>query len=366
MSLGIARAARAGRPRRGRAAAVRRPAGDRPARAAEPDPGRRARAGAPAPAREPGAPPARAPVRALPGGGRMIDERPAGRSPADAAGGRRRLETARCRPRRSPSRSGSSSGPRTRPRSSSGSGWARARTSSSTTRSSSRPRCPGVGHGPDQRDRPGGPRPTRRAARSTPTRSSSSAACCPPRPPRRRSSSRPGSSRRCSSRRCPAGRPSAPGARDRDEALYFDRMTRRLPAGLSRDGEPVYLDVDFLDGTRGAHVNISRDQRRRHEDDLRAVPALRAVPLGGARRVRDEHEGARVQREGRGPALARPPERAARRRRPGPSTSGSGCRSGRSRRSGCGRRRGRAPRARAGPARRAAPRSRTSRAGPRA
>ncbi len=34
-------------------------------------------------------------------------------------------------------------------------------------------------------------------------------------------------------------------------------MTRRLPAGLSRDGEPVYLDVDFLDGTRGAHVNIS-------------------------------------------------------------------------------------------------------------
>jgi hypothetical protein len=34
-------------------------------------------------------------------------------------------------------------------------------------------------------------------------------------------------------------------------------MTRRLPAGLSRDGEPVYLDVDFLDGSRGAHVNIS-------------------------------------------------------------------------------------------------------------
>jgi DNA helicase HerA-like ATPase len=44
---------------------------------------------------------------------------------------------------------------------------------------------------------------------------------------------------------------------DRDEALYFDQMERRLPAGLSRDGEPVYLDVDFLDGSRGAHVNIS-------------------------------------------------------------------------------------------------------------
>jgi len=45
--------------------------------------------------------------------------------------------------------------------------------------------------------------------------------------------------------------------RDRDEALYVDQMRRRLPAGLTRDGEPVYLDLDFLDGTRGAHVNIS-------------------------------------------------------------------------------------------------------------
>ncbi|HXG39655.1 MAG TPA: ATP-binding protein [Candidatus Limnocylindrales bacterium] len=45
--------------------------------------------------------------------------------------------------------------------------------------------------------------------------------------------------------------------RDRDEALYFDQMARRLAAGLSRDGEPVYVDLDFLDGTRGGHVNIS-------------------------------------------------------------------------------------------------------------
>lgn len=44
---------------------------------------------------------------------------------------------------------------------------------------------------------------------------------------------------------------------DRDEALYVDQMQRRLPAGLTRDGEPVFLDLDFLDGTRGAHVNIS-------------------------------------------------------------------------------------------------------------
>jgi DNA helicase HerA-like ATPase len=45
--------------------------------------------------------------------------------------------------------------------------------------------------------------------------------------------------------------------KDRDEALYLDQIERRLAAGLSRDGEPVYVDLEFLDGTRGAHVNIS-------------------------------------------------------------------------------------------------------------
>jgi DNA helicase HerA-like ATPase len=45
--------------------------------------------------------------------------------------------------------------------------------------------------------------------------------------------------------------------RDRDEALHFDAMEQRLIAGLSRDGQPIYLDLSFLDGRRGAHVNIS-------------------------------------------------------------------------------------------------------------
>ncbi len=43
----------------------------------------------------------------------------------------------------------------------------------------------------------------------------------------------------------------------RDEALFFDGMERKVPIGLSRDGEPVYANLDFLDGARGAHVNIS-------------------------------------------------------------------------------------------------------------
>ncbi|WP_459805368.1 ATP-binding protein [Herbidospora sp. RD11066] len=44
---------------------------------------------------------------------------------------------------------------------------------------------------------------------------------------------------------------------DRDQALYFDVMERRVPMGIGRDGEPAYLNFDFLDGTRGAHVSIS-------------------------------------------------------------------------------------------------------------
>ncbi len=44
---------------------------------------------------------------------------------------------------------------------------------------------------------------------------------------------------------------------ERDTALSFDSVERRLPAGLSRSDEPVFLDLDFIDGTKGAHVNIS-------------------------------------------------------------------------------------------------------------
>jgi DNA helicase HerA-like ATPase len=43
----------------------------------------------------------------------------------------------------------------------------------------------------------------------------------------------------------------------REQALFFDAMERRIPIGLARDGEPVFANLDFLDGSRGAHVNIS-------------------------------------------------------------------------------------------------------------
>lgn len=42
-----------------------------------------------------------------------------------------------------------------------------------------------------------------------------------------------------------------------ERALYVDGMKARLGAGILRSGDPAYLNLDFVDGTRGAHVNIS-------------------------------------------------------------------------------------------------------------
>jgi uncharacterized protein len=59
--------------------------------------------------------------------------------------------------------------------------------------------------------------------------------------------------------------PPMPGApvyratgQQRDEALYFDEMgDQKVPVGFGRDGNPVYLNFEFVDGTRGAHISIS-------------------------------------------------------------------------------------------------------------
>ena len=44
---------------------------------------------------------------------------------------------------------------------------------------------------------------------------------------------------------------------ERDRALYFDQMATKVPIGMGRDGEPIFVNLEFLDGTRGAHVSIS-------------------------------------------------------------------------------------------------------------
>jgi len=44
----------------------------------------------------------------------------------------------------------------------------------------------------------------------------------------------------------------------RDQALYFDTMAdAKVPIGLGRDGQPVFVNFEFVDGTRGGHVSIS-------------------------------------------------------------------------------------------------------------
>jgi uncharacterized protein len=59
--------------------------------------------------------------------------------------------------------------------------------------------------------------------------------------------------------------PPMPGAavvrakgQQRESALYFDEMgDQKVPVGFGRDGQPVYLNFEFVDGTRGGHISIS-------------------------------------------------------------------------------------------------------------
>jgi DNA helicase HerA-like ATPase len=44
---------------------------------------------------------------------------------------------------------------------------------------------------------------------------------------------------------------------ERERALFFDQMDRRLPVGVARTGEPLWVNFEFINGDRGAHVNIS-------------------------------------------------------------------------------------------------------------
>lgn len=41
------------------------------------------------------------------------------------------------------------------------------------------------------------------------------------------------------------------------KALYQERMEHKLPAGVLRNGQPVAVNFDFINGTSGAHINIS-------------------------------------------------------------------------------------------------------------
>ncbi|MFN3813672.1 MAG: ATP-binding protein [Aquificaceae bacterium] len=42
-----------------------------------------------------------------------------------------------------------------------------------------------------------------------------------------------------------------------EKALYYDQMNVKIPAGLTRSGNPVYINYHFMNGKEGAHVSIS-------------------------------------------------------------------------------------------------------------
>ncbi|MCL6569256.1 MAG: ATP-binding protein, partial [Meiothermus silvanus] len=47
-----------------------------------------------------------------------------------------------------------------------------------------------------------------------------------------------------------------------EQALYYDRMgnqkgSTRLPAGLLKNGEVAYVNLEFVNGVKGGHVNVS-------------------------------------------------------------------------------------------------------------
>ena len=147
-----------------------------------------------------------------------------------------------------------SSAPRTPPRSTSGWRWLRARSCSLTTWWPSNGPCP-RGPGPHLRRRRPGAGATK-APGSTATCSSSRTACCRP-----RSASR--AQIRGHPLRAGGVRPSYPGHAGPGRGRRPVRGAVLRPDGAppaggpSRDDEPLFLDLDFVDGTRGAHVNIS-------------------------------------------------------------------------------------------------------------
>lgn len=42
-----------------------------------------------------------------------------------------------------------------------------------------------------------------------------------------------------------------------EKALYYDQMKEKIPAGINRNGNVVYVNYHFINGVEGAHVSIS-------------------------------------------------------------------------------------------------------------
>ena len=139
----------------------------------------------------------------------------------------------------------------------------------------------------DLRDGQPGAGPPRRGLASTATCSSSTTGSCPPRsaeaalvqstrfepevfvPPLPGTVVAPG-----------------PGRGPRPGPLLRPDGATRCPPGCPATSEPLYLNLDFLDGTKGRPRQHQRRLGRGHQDQLRHLPALQPVPLRRARAPR--------------------------------------------------------------------------------
>ena len=155
--------------------------------------------------------------------------------------------------------------------------------------------------------------PGTRAPASTPTCSSSPTACCRPRSSEAAEiTHHPGRARGV--RAAAAGRRGPPGRRRRarpgallrpDGAQAPDRPRPRRRA--------AYANLDFLDGTRGAHVYISGISGVATKTSYATFLLYSLFNSGVLGDDATNTHGADLQREGRGPALPRPRQHPARR-----------------------------------------------------
>ena len=139
--------------------------------------------------------------------------------------------------------------------------------------------------------------------------------------------------------RARASRSAAPPATSASSALYFDQMDRKLPVGTGRDGSPIYVNLDFLDGTRGAHISISGISGVATKTSLRAVPAALDLPLRRARRRAPSTPRRWSSRSRARTCCSWTSQHPARRRTARSTTPSSACRPSRSRPSGSSARR---------------------------
>ena len=128
-------------------------------------------------------------------------------------------------------------------------------------------------------------------------------------------SRRPASSPRSSCRRCRARSVErAQGASAGSGAVLRPDGAASCPPGCRGTTSRSTSNLDFLDGTRGAHVNICGISGVATKTSYATFLLYSPLPLGRARRRGGQHQGADLQRQGRGPAVPRPRQHPPRRR----------------------------------------------------